>query len=686
MLKSFSAVIAVLTLGCATALANGPLRLDEFTQIVAGKDGGCWNDLAKNELALYLGKITGKKLILLESSQAVPGRGTLYLGSAAAASGLLDAATLKQVADEGFAVASDGTNVAIYGRPGRPGMVYGVYAFLRRVGVEFYAENCEELPPPGATVPVFKLQANPAFDPYIGSPNFYYFPQVFSLDVLMRWGYSPYCVATQSPEQVMFAPGLLDQDFTRRYGKWAASSDYHVAGWLVPTHLYLKEHPEYYARGKDGVPLITEKTAPECVQLCLSNPDVYKIVLSRLAEWMDKTPAVKYYSLTVGDSWDYCQCPACRKLDPPNAACFPGERWPVAHMSDRYLGFVNRLARDIRARHPGKILLAGIYQPTCQPPQLVKAVEPNVRVILCPYYTDGNKCASHGLACPENAVFLENFKRWHAIAPDQIQIFDYPMNYATIYEPFFSLDSMVDRVKFFHRNGVKGITFCGQPYLFCRLFMYVLGPLRWDPEQPVKPLETRFLKAYYGPAAAAMGELLALARTQINEKQVHQSSSGSGCTLASQEFVSGAYRIFKKAEQASAGKPPYDERVKYEKLCGVLWVDLNQYVIKDELHRFSMLKELAEICRSAKDPSSVTNLPANTGITMARWLDENFSIRQDAEPWYESTAVKELRACAGPAAVKAFVGGLKKRVKCTQVPEGEFLRLPLNGFNVMGPN
>ena len=663
-------------MGCASGtLKQASLNLDEFKYLVVPPNQNSWDKMAEQELHYYFHKITGRNLKTVKERN--PSGGNLFLGTPALAAGLLEAKAVADIKEDGdgFSVASDGTDVAIYSK-NSIGSIYGVYAFFEKLGLKIYANDCEVLPPANVAVPKFKLTSNPDFSRFAMAFNFYHY-EVFKIEDLTRLGYSPTLggsVMAPNQPSLTVGPGWTDPVYAKHYGISDITS--HTTGFLVPPYLYLEKHPEYYARDKSGK-VSTDLKSPYTVQLCLSNPDVFKIVLERMLYWMGKTPAAKYYEFTCGDNWDYCQCPECEKLDPQDVPTFPGEKRnatdinAVSHMSDRVLWFTNKLAREIRKHYPDKIILSTAYQATVEPPRLIKEVASNVGIQLCSEYCGGAQSQSYDLFSPPNERFLRHFLKWKQLAPEQLYMFEYPMNYGNVYAPFFSHDAARNKVKFYYGQGVKGVEYCGQPFLFTKMFVYVQGKLRWNATQPADKLEGDFLKAYYGPAAGAMQDFLNLIRAKIYDKNhpVHQVEWGTGSALISPDFVSQAYAIFAQAEHAVKATPLFYDRVRYEKLCGVLWGDLAQRITQNETQRFFRLKELADICRSAPDKRSVRGVNSGTGISMVEWLKKEFSIAlpYDAEAtWYDAPLIKKLSACENEKELTEFINGLNKAPKAGQ--------------------
>src|SRR5690606_34319290 len=74
----------------------------------------------------------------------------------------------------------------------------------------------------------------------------------------------------------------------------------------VPAKTYFDKHPDFYA-------LVDGKR--KASQLCLSNPQVLKIVLGHLKAQMDDNPQMKYWSVSQNDDLGYCECQRCKAVD-----------------------------------------------------------------------------------------------------------------------------------------------------------------------------------------------------------------------------------------------------------------------------------------------------------------------------------------------------------------------------------
>src|SRR5262249_55761592 len=113
-------------------------------------------------------------------------------------------------------------------------------------------------------------------------------------------------------------------------------------------------HPEYLAlvKGKRQGP-----------QLCVSNPDVRRLVADWALEQLRKRPELDMVSLETSDGDGHCECDQCRKL---------------GSISDRVFGLANDVARVVAKERPGKMVGLYAYNDHGEPPTF--DLEPNVYV------------------------------------------------------------------------------------------------------------------------------------------------------------------------------------------------------------------------------------------------------------------------------------------------------------------
>jgi len=160
---------------------------------------------------------------------------------------------------------------------------------------------------------------------------------------------------------------------------------------MLPTKVYFKDHPEYFA-------LINGKRTGKGNHLCSSNPEVKKILLAALRKQFDKG----YDMATFGQEDGYlrCQCPECERLDNyrgwgPNATdrqlgVDEGDKGAWKAFYDRLrenpcerVHLLNKYVIDgVKKSHPGKLVNILTYGPTMYPSKSVEYGD-NVVAEIC---------------------------------------------------------------------------------------------------------------------------------------------------------------------------------------------------------------------------------------------------------------------------------------------------------------
>jgi len=91
----------------------------------------------------------------------------------------------------------------------------------------------------------------------------------------------------------------------------------HSFEYLVPIDTYYQEHPEYYSFTGDA-----RVGGQYKGQLCLTNPDVLKIVTGTVLKWIAAYPEFKIISVSQNDNTNYCKCPNCAAVDAEEGITF----------------------------------------------------------------------------------------------------------------------------------------------------------------------------------------------------------------------------------------------------------------------------------------------------------------------------------------------------------------------------
>lgn len=288
-----------------------------------------------------------------------------------------------------------------------------------------------------------------------------------------------------------------------------------------PPKKYAKDHPEYYTMDENGK---RREPSGDCgVQLCFSNSDVYRICrdsLFRFVEEEVKKDPVNYpriFDFSQQDNSGYlCKCPECRKLiaryDRKGGFADGGD-------AGLQLQFVNRLAREIRAKYPEVMIRTFAYCSTWEPPRDI-VPEDNVIIWLCDLYSicDHQLPLTH----PFNRRSHDLIKSWTALAK-HVELWDYVLWMSTATGGSTDClqvfpEATLGDARFLRDCGIESIYienhFDNQP--LWEFNTYLQLELYWDPDQDVDELIDAYCKVY-GKGAREMRELIEFLRRIVRE-------------------------------------------------------------------------------------------------------------------------------------------------------------------------
>ncbi len=270
---------------------------------------------------------------------------------------------------------------------------------------------------------------------------------------------------------------------------------------LVDPQEYFDSHPEYFS-------LVDGKRQKDFSQLCLSNPQVLAIVTDKVLSWMREHPDCQIFSVSMNDWYAPCECPDCAAIDDREGS-----------QSGSLLHFVNQVADAVRPEFPDNYIHTFAYLYGRKPPRQLKARD-NVIIRLCPI----ERCFSHALDSCDAEVgridvatasarsfsaggdFAEHLQGW-AAACQHLYIWDYTCNYANYLQPFPNLPALQQTLRWYRDQGVEGLFLQGnyspgQTSAFAALKVYCMARLLWDPDADLQAMRERFVRGYYGQAAA----------------------------------------------------------------------------------------------------------------------------------------------------------------------------------------
>lgn len=426
---------------------------------------------AAEELQKFTAELTGVRLPIAPDSEPLPEHAIL-LGETRHTAAVLGsnpeavAAERTGLGDDGFHLRTAGGHLCVLAGPVR-GTLYGVYELLERHGgCRWYASWHAVIPSLDRfAVPPLDDRQTPAFA--IREP---YWMDMRQGDFAARSRANGASMQLEDRHggKIRFGDGLFVHTFDR----------------LCPVAEFFATHPEYFSE-IDGV------RRDGRTQLCLTNPDVERIVTERLLAAIRRDPGGRIVSVSQNDWFSFCTCPSCKAID-------DREESPAGTMID----FVNRVAASVEREFPDVLVETLAYQYTRKPPKTLRPRQ-NVVPRLCSIECDFSRPIP-GNPHPENTSFRSDMAGWAAISP-QLLVWDYTTNFAHYLAPFPNVLALQGNVQFFRDHKVQGVfeQGAGNSRLadFCELKAWLLAKWLWNPDLPAGPLLDEFFTGFYGAAA-----------------------------------------------------------------------------------------------------------------------------------------------------------------------------------------
>ena len=186
-------------------------------------------------------------------------------------------------------------------------------------------------------------------------------------------------------------------------------------------------------------------------QPCLTNPEVFDLMLNNVLKLLDEHPEAKLISVSQNDNLNYCQCDNCnaamKKYEDEN-----GNGGPAGLVIE----FVNKIAEEVVKKYPNVLIHTFAYQYSEDAPNGIKPHD-NVVIQLCSI----NNCFNHPLGggkCGHNTSFEADIESWGKISKT-LFIWDYNNNFAYRATPFTNLtyDILAGNMQLFADNNAKGL-------------------------------------------------------------------------------------------------------------------------------------------------------------------------------------------------------------------------------------
>ena len=444
---------------------------------------------AAEELQWFLEQVTGVKLPVASDAAPLPSKAIL-LGetrySLALLNGGRDGARPsrcggfdpKTLGSDGFRLAARPPHLVAYGSAKR-GALYAAYEILETyAGCRWYASWHSVIPKKGAVCVPANLDdvQTPAFA--MRQPYWYDINGHRDLAARLRVnGFN--CTL-----------GDVDEKYggdTFRFGGGLGSC--HTFNRLLPPGIYFDEHPEYFS-------LVKGKRRKDRTQLCLTNPDVLRIVTSNVLARIRKDPGAKFYGVSQNDWYNYCECEKCAAIDAEEES-----------HAGTMVRFVNAIAEAVEKEFPDAVIETLAYQYTRKPPKKTR-LRHNVVPCLCSIECDFTRPIPES-PYAENKAFMKDICGWKT-QTDQLYLWDYVTEFQNFTLPFPNVYALKGNLQFFRDNNVKEMfaegAQLGRHAEFAELKGWLLAKLMWNPELDVKPLIDDFFAGYYGKAAPFIRE------------------------------------------------------------------------------------------------------------------------------------------------------------------------------------
>lgn len=405
------------------------------------------------------------------------------------------------------------------------GTMYSVFSFLENeFGVRWYTPKVSVIPKKNKyTFEYFNHQEKP----FVQVRNDFYYE-----------AFNPIWAAHNKINGAM--------GFRKQHGGIEGYWSVHTFYRFMPPSEFYDKHPEYYS-------LIDGERIHENAQLCLTNPDVLKIITERFKKVIVEEPSNLIYSVSQNDWRNPCQCENCQEIVKREES-----------ESGVVVWFVNQVAEKIKKEFPDKYVGTLAYQYTRNAPKNIKPNE-NVVIRLCSIEC----CFSHDFtSCTENQEFLTDLKDWAKISP-HLYIWDYVVNFSHYILPYPNFYVLQPNIKTFHENNSIGImeqaAYQSRGGEFAELRAYLISKLLWNSEANVEKIIDDFMFGYYGRSGQYIREYFDLLHSQITSDTHIHLGLKTDDVIFSNEFIEKSDEIFNNAEIAAENKE-IKERVEMARL------------------------------------------------------------------------------------------------------------------------
>ena len=267
------------------------------------------------------------------------------------------------------------------------------------------------------------------------------------------------------------------------------------ASLLPPSEQSYKEHPEWWARDREG----NIRRRGGTTNFCTTNPEVLDIVAQKVNEQL-RNPEALVASLDPNDGGPMCMCDNCLALD---------RRYGVTqdsgkqYVTDRLLHFSKEIYDRLEPENKGKFLGILVYASAMELPNKAVPHDHHTGMVCNMGWTYDHTRPFTDPTAPTGYDFYRLLKGWGEILP-QFGYYDYYGHWRH-FGPWGQVHKMREDLPAFRDVGGTYLFLECQPnFAMHGLNHYIAGRLSWDVDADVDVLLEEFFEKFYGPAAEPM--------------------------------------------------------------------------------------------------------------------------------------------------------------------------------------
>ena len=389
--------------------------------------------------------------------------------------------------------------IIITGEDG-PGLIYGVYDFLEKLGCRWFYPQQDwsdtEVVPQKSTIAVeagsWKMASPIKNRIYNGDAWFFnmdYPAAEKQLDWAMKNRYNSigWQASGKNTNRSLLMQykdledaGLITE-LTRR-GMFLHGPG-HSFDQFLPSDKYFDKHPEWFG-------LLNGKRVPHVflgAQFCWSNPQAREQFIENALAFIEQTPAIEIFSIWPFDGGTACGCDVCKKEGSSNSV--------MSLMN----GLINKVKR---VRPEVEIETIGGYGPVSEPPSDLQAINPDLRIIWAHWGRN------HSIGYDDSGYNKTNLEGWRKAGKGGFTLCQYYTdNFA---EPWvmgpFTRAMKSDRAYFLKNNidGFYALTYSPGFWWNHGLNGHIAGQSFYDVSIDPFSLIRDYGIFYYGPEAGPL--------------------------------------------------------------------------------------------------------------------------------------------------------------------------------------